>query len=97
MMCFYSTGKPGVCPQRHGGVGVCAEYCTDDSDCPGDEKCCSNGCGHSCAAAQKVKPGRCSLPRGTKMCAEFCHHDGDCPAEQKCCKTTCGHACSEPC
>ncbi|XP_078092176.1 WAP four-disulfide core domain protein 3 [Mustelus asterias] len=89
--------KPGVCPQRHGGVGVCAEYCTDDSDCPDDEKCCSNGCGHSCVSAHKVKSGRCSLPRGTKMCAEFCHHDGDCPAEQKCCKTTCGHACSEPC
>ncbi|XP_078275053.1 WAP four-disulfide core domain protein 3 [Rhinoraja longicauda] len=89
--------KPGICPSRDRGNGVCAEYCTDDGDCLNNEKCCSNGCGHECNTPQQVKPGRCSLPQGTKMCAEFCQHDGDCPKEQKCCKTTCGHACAEPC
>ncbi len=27
---------------------MCAEMCSHDSDCPNDEKCCSNGCGHQC-------------------------------------------------
>lgn len=40
--------KPGVCPRRTRGFGVCAEYCSNDSDCPSDEKCCFNGCGHQC-------------------------------------------------
>uniref|UniRef100_A0A673N727 WAP domain-containing protein n=1 Tax=Sinocyclocheilus rhinocerous TaxID=307959 RepID=A0A673N727_9TELE len=40
--------KPGVCPKNPKvlGIGVCAELCSHDSDCPNDEKCCSNGCGH---------------------------------------------------
>uniref|UniRef100_A0A3B1II23 WAP four-disulfide core domain 2 n=1 Tax=Astyanax mexicanus TaxID=7994 RepID=A0A3B1II23_ASTMX len=89
--------KPGVCPQRKWGSGMCAEYCSDDSDCPNNEKCCHNGCGHECTAPYTVKPGRCTKPKGTPMCAEYCYHDGQCPGEQKCCQTTCGHACSEPC
>uniref|UniRef100_A0A4W5NUD6 WAP domain-containing protein n=1 Tax=Hucho hucho TaxID=62062 RepID=A0A4W5NUD6_9TELE len=40
--------KPGVCPHRRWGVGTCAEFCSNDSDCPNDEKCCHNGCGHDC-------------------------------------------------
>ncbi|XP_052338831.1 WAP four-disulfide core domain protein 18-like isoform X2 [Oncorhynchus keta] len=92
-----STAKPGVCPRRRWGSGMCAEFCSNDSDCPNDEKCCHNGCGHECIAPYTVKPGRCALPKGTPMCAEFCYHDGQCPEEQKCCRTTCGHACSEPC
>ncbi|XP_068454287.1 WAP four-disulfide core domain protein 3 [Clinocottus analis] len=91
------TAKPGVCPRRLWGLGMCAEFCTKDSDCPKDEKCCHNGCGHECIAPYTVKPGRCAFPQGTHMCAEFCYHDGQCPDEQKCCKTSCGHACSEPC
>ncbi|KAF7651463.1 hypothetical protein LDENG_00110720 [Lucifuga dentata] len=91
-----SSAKPGVCPPS-GGVGVCVEYCFDDSSCPSDEKCCSNGCGHQCMAPYTVKPGRCPLPWRAAACAEFCNHDGQCPGKQKCCRTTCGHACSEPC
>nr|ACM08205.1 Antileukoproteinase precursor [Salmo salar] len=92
-----STAKPGVCPRRRWGSGMCAEFCSNDSNCPNDEKCCHNGCGHECIAPYTVKPGRCALPKGTPMCAEYCYHDGQCPEEQKCCRTTCGHACSEPC
>ncbi len=29
---------------------MCAEFCVNDSDCPNNEKCCSNGCGHECTA-----------------------------------------------
>ncbi|XP_023660765.2 WAP four-disulfide core domain protein 3 [Paramormyrops kingsleyae] len=89
--------KPGVCPRRKRGSGMCAEFCVDDSDCPKAEKCCYNGCGHECVAPYTVKPGSCTRPSGTPMCAEFCYHDGECPDEQKCCRTTCGHACSDPC
>ncbi|XP_062248445.1 WAP four-disulfide core domain protein 3 [Platichthys flesus] len=92
-----TTAKPGMCPQRKWGVGLCAEFCSSDSDCPNNEKCCSNGCGHQCTAPFTVKRGRCARPQGTPMCAEYCYHDGQCPGEQKCCRTTCGHACSEPC
>uniref|UniRef100_A0AAZ3Q9Z2 WAP domain-containing protein n=1 Tax=Oncorhynchus tshawytscha TaxID=74940 RepID=A0AAZ3Q9Z2_ONCTS len=92
-----STAKPGMCPRRLWGSGMCAEFCSNDSDCSNDEKCCHNGCGHECITPYTVKPGRCALPKGTPMCAEYCYHDGQCPEEQKCCRTTCGHACSEPC
>uniref|UniRef100_A0A8C6UCQ9 WAP four-disulfide core domain 2 n=1 Tax=Neogobius melanostomus TaxID=47308 RepID=A0A8C6UCQ9_9GOBI len=91
--------KPGACPRRTWGVGMCAEYCSSDSECKGALKCCSNGCGHECMEPYKVKRGRCPPPQPTQMCAEYCHHDGQCPEEQKCCRTSCGHACSEvqPC
>uniref|UniRef100_A0A3B4A425 WAP domain-containing protein n=1 Tax=Periophthalmus magnuspinnatus TaxID=409849 RepID=A0A3B4A425_9GOBI len=91
--------KAGMCPRRTWGMGVCAEYCTSDSECEGDMKCCSNGCGHECMKPYKVKRGRCPLPQPTQMCAEYCHHDGQCPDQQKCCRTSCGHACTDvqPC
>ncbi|XP_052216813.1 kielin/chordin-like protein [Dreissena polymorpha] len=38
--------KPGVCPRP--GFGVCWEECSSDHDCPGVQKCCFNGCGHTC-------------------------------------------------
>lgn len=50
--CFSSKAtppKPGSCPKvRPGQVGACVDLCNDDKDCPGEHKCCSNGCGHSC-------------------------------------------------
>ncbi len=45
--------KPGVCPRKKPGFGVCVESCLNDSDCPNEEKCCSNGCGHQCMAPYK--------------------------------------------
>lgn len=44
------SAKPGVCPRRRWSSGLCAELCSDDSDCPSEEKCCHNGCGHQCTA-----------------------------------------------
>jgi len=54
----YSTGepKPGVCPSDVSSVraaGLCVEECSHDRQCPNDEKCCSNGCGHQCTAPYK--------------------------------------------
>ncbi len=43
--------KSQECVQKKLGVavsGVCADICSHDGDCPNDEKCCSNGCGHQC-------------------------------------------------
>ncbi|CAB1329603.1 unnamed protein product, partial [Coregonus sp. 'balchen'] len=34
--------KPGVCPRRRWGIGICVELCSTDSDCPNDENCCYN-------------------------------------------------------
>ena len=44
-----TAGKPGTCPNVPEGVaGGCVEECSSDDSCPGEEKCCSNGCGHTC-------------------------------------------------
>uniref|UniRef100_A0A669EUN7 WAP domain-containing protein n=1 Tax=Oreochromis niloticus TaxID=8128 RepID=A0A669EUN7_ORENI len=44
----FLPGKPGVCPRWRFDFGHCAEFCSKDRDCPNNEKCCSNGCGHEC-------------------------------------------------
>ncbi len=53
---FCISAKPGVCPRNNVGVAVlkaCVELCSHDSNCPNDEKCCSNGCGHQCMPPYK--------------------------------------------
>ena len=43
------TPKPGMCPKVPDGyLGTCVEECSADNHCTGDQKCCFNGCGHSC-------------------------------------------------
>ncbi|XP_078344409.1 WAP four-disulfide core domain protein 18-like [Oculina patagonica] len=37
--------KPG-CPKP--GIGNCVEECSGDGDCKPGERCCYNGCGHTC-------------------------------------------------
>ena len=41
--------KPGSCPVAT-GFGICVEMCNGDASCPDNQKCCSNGCGHTCQA-----------------------------------------------
>uniref|UniRef100_A0A671K5I5 WAP domain-containing protein n=1 Tax=Sinocyclocheilus anshuiensis TaxID=1608454 RepID=A0A671K5I5_9TELE len=49
LSCVCLTEKPGVCPSKNlGEEGLCVEMCSHDSNCPNDQKCCSNGCGHQC-------------------------------------------------
>ncbi|XP_035659413.1 uncharacterized protein ZC84.1-like [Branchiostoma floridae] len=38
----------GQCPDVTGQVGICVEACSSDFDCPNEQICCSNGCGHTC-------------------------------------------------
>ncbi|XP_038181301.1 WAP four-disulfide core domain protein 18-like [Arvicola amphibius] len=41
--------KPGACPKVPPNTGgACVEKCSGDDSCPGNMKCCSNGCGHVC-------------------------------------------------
>ncbi|CAF3974297.1 unnamed protein product [Adineta steineri] len=43
-----STTKLGTCPSTTSGMmGICIARCTDDSNCPGDQKCCG-GCPRQC-------------------------------------------------
>uniref|UniRef100_A0A8C2HF61 WAP domain-containing protein n=1 Tax=Cyprinus carpio TaxID=7962 RepID=A0A8C2HF61_CYPCA len=90
-----ATKNPGSCPKPV-GAGLCAEMCSGDSNCPNNQKCCSNGCGHQCMAPYKKKPGVCprTTPRMKGVCAERCSHDGDCPNDEKCCSNGCGHQCT---
>ena len=37
-----------MCPHTDGAFGTCVEECSNDMDCQGQWKCCSNGCGHTC-------------------------------------------------
>uniref|UniRef100_A0A8C2BZI9 WAP domain-containing protein n=1 Tax=Cyprinus carpio TaxID=7962 RepID=A0A8C2BZI9_CYPCA len=41
--------KPGECPSQTSGT-LCTTSCNSDSNCPDNEKCCSNGCGSYCTA-----------------------------------------------
>ncbi|GAU95809.1 hypothetical protein RvY_07363-1 [Ramazzottius varieornatus] len=101
----YSTGgggglyqKVGNCPVvAPGSVGTCVEACMGDDTCPGSQKCCFNGCGHTCQNA--VKPGTCpAVPPGTAgICIEGCEGgDFACEGDQKCCFNGCGHTCQAP-
>ncbi|XP_059480274.1 papilin isoform X2 [Neocloeon triangulifer] len=39
--------KPGECPTVEEGA-ACNHTCREDPDCPGEEKCCFNGCAYQC-------------------------------------------------
>ena len=44
---LFTTGqKPGNCPKQE--LGHCGILCNGDDECPGDTKCCFNGCGYDC-------------------------------------------------
>ncbi|XP_039459966.1 WAP four-disulfide core domain protein 18-like [Oreochromis aureus] len=91
------TAKPGVCPVRKYIRADCTESCSKDSDCPDNEKCCSNGCGHECMPPVIVKPGLCPRRRlDDRRCAVTCSYDTDCPNHEKCCFSGCGRQCMEP-
>ncbi|OWK50548.1 hypothetical protein RLOC_00013557 [Lonchura striata] len=50
----HAAVKPGVCPTvLRGSLGPCLEQCDTDSDCTGDNKCCTTGCGHICKPPTK--------------------------------------------
>ena len=47
-----SVVKPGKCPPP--GIGICVKLCKGDGTCPGEMKCCFNGCGHQCMSGKFI-------------------------------------------
>ncbi|XP_063420182.1 neuroendocrine convertase 2-like [Mytilus trossulus] len=43
-----SEVQSGECPLPSLLISRCVEQCSDDSDCSVKQKCCNNGCGHTC-------------------------------------------------
>ncbi|XP_038074617.1 balbiani ring protein 3-like isoform X2 [Patiria miniata] len=92
------TDKPGMCPEPV-GTGNCTQQCSEDLNCPNNQKCCSNGCGTACyEPVHDRKEGMCPMPGPDVggICVNTCHGDRDCPGTQKCCSNGCGHTCQEP-
>ncbi|KAL3869866.1 hypothetical protein ACJMK2_042493 [Sinanodonta woodiana] len=82
--------KPGTCPKPP-LRGVCVDLCSSDEGCPGSQRCCSNGCGHTCQTPSVTSPRICPGPSGVGICVEECSSDADCPAGQMCCSNGCSH------
>ncbi|XP_021272631.1 WAP four-disulfide core domain protein 3-like [Numida meleagris] len=91
--------KSGLCPRKRAQHdAACPDLCTNDRDCPGDQKCCFSGCGLACTPPYTAKAGACPVVlRGSLgPCLERCDSDADCPGAKKCCTTGCGHICKLP-
>ncbi|XP_061665553.1 anosmin-1-like [Syngnathoides biaculeatus] len=58
--------KQGGCPppdQASGFAAACVDSCDRDTECPGQKKCCSNDCGHTCQSPQDLYKGVPLKPR----------------------------------
>ena len=56
---FVTARKPGVCPVNTDFTTceIRADQCASDSDCVGNRKCCSDGCGRTCLRRRRGKLG----------------------------------------
>ncbi len=80
-----AVNKYDSCPKPTGS-GICVELCSSDMDCSGNQKCCSNGCGHVCENPVDVEPQNpCGF--GSPLSSVFC---GRGPTHQDCPK---GYSC----
>ncbi|XP_046573231.1 neurogenic locus notch homolog protein 2-like [Haliotis rubra] len=78
--------KDGSCPSTEGVVGTCVERCSTDSSCPGSQKCCSNGCGHTCQNPVLLDPCQnktCGLNQVCRVQEVVCFR-APCPREAIC-------------
>ncbi|KAJ0036908.1 hypothetical protein NQD34_005585 [Periophthalmus magnuspinnatus] len=95
--------KPGVCPKPRTDIHTeagCLDQCSTDSECQGNRKCCSDGCGHVCekpiGGPKPKKLGLCPGPSRFGECVKNCTFDEDCKEDDKCCSNGCGHTCQRP-
>ena len=65
-------------------VGICSEECSDNSDCTGGQKCCSNGCGHTCRSPVAIPY---ISPRPLTTCPE--------PSDVPCVELVSGGSCRD--
>ncbi|XP_052706562.1 uncharacterized protein LOC128182012 isoform X2 [Crassostrea angulata] len=57
---FRGELKDGMCPvPERNSSAICLEECHVDSNCTGTQKCCFNGCGHTCQEAVYSKKDPC--------------------------------------
>ncbi|XP_022301502.2 uncharacterized protein LOC111109602 [Crassostrea virginica] len=73
--------KYGTCPHfpDYGAVG---QYCNNDYDCPGAQKCCNYRCQ---VPVEAQRPGNCPYHQGSFGTGRYCNTDRDCYYNQKCC------------
>nr|XP_054601552.1 whey acidic protein-like [Nothobranchius furzeri] len=88
-------GKPGECPVIFDTFDQ-AQKCHHDSDCPGNEKCCTYYHESVCAPPVSTLPW-CPMIRGVRViCNEQCSGNWDCKHHEICCFNGCGHVCMSP-
>uniref|UniRef100_A0A8B9EMY1 Uncharacterized protein n=1 Tax=Anser cygnoides TaxID=8845 RepID=A0A8B9EMY1_ANSCY len=93
------AGKLGQCPAPRRTPGSsCGYFCSTDDNCPGSERCCSNGCGQECRLPIGGKPGFCPRldPDMMTICLVECGSDSDCKGNEKCCSMGCHVHCVRP-
>jgi hypothetical protein len=60
----------GECPVSDSDTfSACIATCSDDGDCPANEKCCVNGCGRTCKAAIETTAASTTAPFPTTTTA----------------------------
>ena len=90
------------CPETGGLAGICSEECSNDTDCIAQQKCCSNGCGHTC-----IKPVSIPYIALPLECPDFsnkpiicdvreCNDSSDCADNKFCCQNPCGSVVCTP-
>ena len=91
------------CPPIQPGIGgTCVEECSGDDECDEGERCCFNGCGHTCQTALVIPyydpPLVCPVIDSLfAACVLECNLDDNsgCDEDELCCRTSCGTICSE--
>ncbi|KAM9121489.1 uncharacterized protein ACDP82_015265 [Pangshura tecta] len=89
--------KRGQCPAPiNVGAAKCDNFCSTDADCPGSERCCTNGCRKECKLPIEVNPGYCPQinPDRFTICLVSCNSDKECGAGSKCCSLGCHVQCA---
>lgn len=86
-------------PVEEGVAGMCVQTCDSDSECNEGEKCCSNGCGHTCTTPVPIPYVapllRCPAtdPNMAGTCQQECDSHVNCSSGQLCCSNGCGFTC----
>lgn len=96
LSCSMRPQDEGVCPEvKIGAVGICAEMCSDDTDCDGGLMCCSNGCGHTCQKAVSEKDNQFCKKSPAQLCRMKCQSPPECADDE--CVMRQGSCCNMKC